>query len=112
MAHRALTRFHSRLGRLALGVALAASLGLAADPAKGRALFEQCSVCHYADRTDKKIGPGLKGLFKRSRMSNGKKLTEQNVRAVIERGANGMPAYKDILSPAQIDELVAFLKTL
>ena len=33
------------------------------DAAKGKAIFEQCAVCHNADSDEKKMGPGLKGLF-------------------------------------------------
>ena len=32
------------------------------DAAKGKDVFDQCSVCHNADSTDTKVGPGLKGL--------------------------------------------------
>ena len=34
------------------------------DAAKGKEVFDQCSVCHNADSTETKVGPGLKGLFK------------------------------------------------
>lgn len=33
--------------------------------AEGEALFKKnCNMCHFPDKTDKKIGPGLKDLFK------------------------------------------------
>jgi len=83
------------------------------DAQKGKQQFQQlCSVCHNADNAQKKVGPGLKGLFKRDRLVNGKKPTEANVRAKIENGGNGMPAYKDMLSDREMDDLVAYLKTL
>jgi cytochrome c len=82
------------------------------DAAKGKAVFEQCVVCHHADSTEKKMGPGLKGLFKRAKLKNGKKVTEESVRAVIESGGNGMPPYKEMLSDEQKDHLIAYLKTL
>jgi len=82
------------------------------DPAKGKEVFEQCSVCHNADSEEKKMGPGLKGLFKRDKLVNGKKPTEANIRAKIDEGGNGMPAYKDMLSDQEKDDLVAYLKTL
>jgi cytochrome c len=82
------------------------------DAAKGKAVFEQCGVCHNADSTEKKMGPGLKGLFKKDKMSNDKKPTEANVRTKIDEGGNGMPAYKDMLSDTEKDDLVAYLKTL
>jgi len=80
--------------------------------AKGKEVFDQCSVCHNADSTDKKIGPGLKGLFKHDKLVNGKPVNDANVRAKIDEGGNGMPAYKDILSDQEKADLLAYLKTL
>lgn len=82
------------------------------DPDKGKETFQQCAVCHNADSTEKKMGPGLKGLFTREKMNNGKKPTEANVRAKIDEGGNGMPAYKEMLSDDEKDDLIAYLKTL
>lgn len=87
-------------------------LGAKGDPAKGKEVFEQCAVCHNADSTEKKMGPGLKGLFKKGKLSDGKPATEANIRARIDEGGNGMPPYKDVLDDQQKDDLVAYLKTL
>ena len=84
----------------------------AGDAAKGQEVFQQCSVCHNADSTEKKMGPGLKGLFQSEKMANGKKPTEANVRAQVDEGGNGMPAYKDMLSDVEKNDLIAYLKTL
>jgi len=89
--------------------ALAAGKG---DAAKGKEVFEQCAVCHNSDSTEKKMGPGLKGLFKRDKLANGKKITDATVRDQIEQGGNGMPSYKDMLSDTEKDDLIAYLKTL
>ena len=75
-------------------------------------MFQQCGVCHNADSGQKKMGPGLKGLFKKDKLANGKKLTDANIRAKIEEGGNGMPAYKDMLTDAEKNNLMAYLKTL
>lgn len=82
------------------------------DPAKGKEVFEQCAVCHNADSDDKKMGPGLKGLFKKDKMTNGKKPTEAAVRQRVDEGGQGMPAYKDMLSDQEKDDLIAYLKSL
>ena len=82
------------------------------DPAKGKDVFEQCSVCHNADTDEKKMGPSLKGLFKKSKMTNGKPVTEANVLEQINNGGNGMPAYADILSADDKANVIAYLKTL
>ena len=84
----------------------------AGDAAKGKDVFEQCSVCHNADTDEKKIGPSLKGLFKRDKLVNGKKVNEANVREMINNGGNGMPAYSDMLSKDDKDNVIAYLKTL
>jgi cytochrome c2 len=84
----------------------------AGDPAKGKDVFEQCSVCHNADTDEKKIGPSLKGLFKKDKLVNGKKVTEDNVRELINNGGNGMPSYSDMLSKEDKDNVIAYLKTL
>lgn len=96
-------------GALATGSTLAYAAG-SAD--KGKEVFDQCSVCHNADSTELKIGPGLKGLFKHDKLVNGKPVNEANVRAKIDEGGNGMPAYKDILSAQEKDDVIAYLKTL
>ncbi len=82
------------------------------DATKGKEVFEQCSVCHNADSAEKKMGPGLKGEFAKEKMNNGKAPTEANVRAVINAGGNGMPAYSDMLTDAEKNDLIAYLKTL
>jgi len=87
-------------------------MGAKGDPAKGKEVFEQCAVCHNADSTEKKMGPGLKGLFKRDKLVDGKKVTDATIRARIDDGGNGMPPYKDVLEDQQKEDLIAYLKTL
>ncbi len=83
------------------------------DAEKGKAIFQQqCALCHLTDSTEKKMGPGLKGLFKRDKLQNGKKTTEANIRGQIDSGGNGMPPYKDMLSDQERNDVVAYLKTL
>jgi len=82
------------------------------DAAKGKVVFEQCAVCHDADSDEKKVGPGLKGLFKKDKMTNGKKPSDATVLQKINEGGNGMPAYKDLLSDGEKNDLIAYLKTL
>jgi mono/diheme cytochrome c family protein len=84
-----------------------------ADAGKGKEVFQQqCSVCHNADNDVKKMGPGLKGLYKKDKLVSGKKPSDATVRAKIEEGGNGMPAYKDMLNDQEKDDVIAFLKTL
>ena len=82
------------------------------DAAKGKEAFEQCAVCHNADSTEKKMGPGLKGLFKKAKLGNGKPVNDANVTGKINEGGNGMPAYKEMLSDDEKADMLAYLKTL
>jgi cytochrome c len=97
--------------------ALAVSLSAArvpgkADAAKGKEAFEQCAICHNVDNDEKKMGPSLKGLFKRKALANGKPVNDANVLAQINAGGNGMPAYSDMLSADEKANIMAYLHTL
>jgi cytochrome c len=82
--------------------------------ARGKSLFQQkCSVCHYDTSDQKKIGPGLKGISKRGTFSvNGNKITDDSLKNWIENGDQLMPPFKDVLEPAQIKDVIAYVKTL
>lgn len=83
------------------------------DTAKGKDKFEaNCSGCHNADSEETKVGPGLKGLFKRETLHNGKKVTEDNVQALINEGGGGMPSFAGMLTDNEIKDVIAYLKTL
>ena len=117
---------------LFLGIAALAAAGavLAQDPAakpapkktapakgsatKGKEVFDQkCGICHFADSDAKKIGPGLKGLFKRGTFTvNNNKVTEENLKTWIENGDSLMPPFKDALDEQQIRDVIAYVKTL
>jgi cytochrome c len=86
--------------------------GRAGDAAKGKETFEQCAVCHNVDTPEKKMGPSLKGLFKRKALQSGKPINDANVLAQINAGGNGMPAYQDMLSADEKANLLAYLHTL
>jgi cytochrome c len=92
------------------------------DPVKGKETFKRCAECHDANSSENNqidpgpdeqaVGPGLKALFMRDQLKNGKKVTEENVRAVINEGGGGMPGFADILSDDERANLIAYLKTL
>ena len=69
---------------------------------QGESLFAVRRVSRSGQRRSK-VGPGLKGIFKRAKLSNGKPMNEPNVRAIVESGGNGMPPYKQMLTPAEKD---------
>lgn len=80
----------------------------------GQAVFEQrCSMCHYSDRVEKKVGPGLKSFYKRGKfVTNGDTVTDESVKAWIQNGDSMMPPFKDVLDTKQLNDLVAYLRTL
>ncbi len=86
------------------------------DAAKGKEVFnEKCAACHNDDSTERKMGPGLKGLFAKDKLVTGKKPTYENVLALINEGDdNGMPPFKDDteLTDAKKKDLLAYLQTL
>jgi len=84
------------------------------DAAKGKVIFDQqCGLCHDALSTNKKMGPGLKGLYQAPKLStNGKPVTDANVLEKINTGGNGMSPYRDMLSDAEKANLIAYLKTI
>jgi len=91
-----------------------ASHGAAGSAVKGKDVFDKkCAMCHFADNDAKKIGPGLKGISKRGTFTvNGNKVTDEALKTWIENGDTMMPPFKDVLEPAQIKDVVAYVKTL
>jgi len=78
----------------------------------GERLFQQCSGCHSEKAGESNEGPSLKGLFKKRNLLNGKPATEQYIRLRITNGGDGMPPFQQILSAKEIDQVIAYLKTL
>ena len=92
----------------------AAGHSAAGSATRGKEVFEKkCAMCHFADSDAKKIGPGLKGLAKRGTFTvNGNKVTTEALTTWIENGDAMMPGMKETLEPAQIKDVVAYVKTL
>jgi cytochrome c2 len=97
-------------GRLAAVPAVSLEEGLAKD---GAAIFtKNCSGCHYADKTDTRIGPGLKGLFKRDTLPvSGRAVSETNIRKQLKTPFRAMPSFAG-LQEEEVKALLAFLQTL
>jgi mono/diheme cytochrome c family protein len=80
----------------------------------GADIFSQrgCADCHYGDREEKKMGPGLKGLFKGGKvLASGDPVTEESVLNQLVKPSGMMPPYKDF-SDRELEALLAFLKSL
>ena len=79
---------------------------------EGNRIFQQCIGCHSAETGEKKVGPSLKGLFKRHELLNGTPVSERSVRLKIKAGGDGMPSYERTLSAKELDQLIEYLRTL
>jgi cytochrome c len=78
----------------------------------GQRLFQQCIGCHSPETGERKVGPSLKGLFKKRELLNGTPANEGNIRLRIRNGGNGMPSYEQTLSAKELDQVIEYLKSL
>lgn len=91
-----------------LGFADTSKPATSAKAKRGDALFhKQCVSCH-----NKQVGdttpfgpPNLHGIFQNST------LTPVQAESIIKGGRNAMPAFGNMLTNSQIDDLIAYLKT-
>lgn len=90
----------------------AGSAGAQPDVSKGQELFRTCAGCHNVNNDQRKMGPSLRSLFGRVLLRNGKRANDDNVRAIVLNGYNGMPPFRYSFRPEDIDDLMAYLHTL
>ena len=86
---------------------------LSALAEEGASVFNQnCAGCHFADRAETKVGPGLKALYQKENMAvSGWNVTDDNVRRQIRTPYDNMPAFPD-LTDQEIRAVIAYLRTL
>jgi len=90
-----------------------ARVASAGDIKKGKQVYEDyCSVCHFSTNREKKVGPGLRGIYKRGKFADGKKVDDATMRVWIEKGGKDMPAFEESITKEQIEGLIAYLKTI
>jgi mono/diheme cytochrome c family protein len=90
-----------------------AELGLNPAQAMGRNVFDaNCARCHEPYSSRGLHGPSLHNLYKKEYLPSGMPANDDRITEVIERGRVKMPAFGNTLSSAQIDALLAYLKTL
>ena len=78
------------------------------------ALFynKNCLSCHDTDTEDKKVGPGLKGLFDKEKLPySGLPVTEESIKQQLIRPALVMLSFTKMTEQETAD-LIAYLKTL
>ncbi len=89
-------------------------LGLNPQQSAGRKLYDNyCDRCHHAYSTKGKKGPGLKGVFQHQYLPHtGLPANDDRVTDIILHGRPDMPGYSQVLSPQDLQDLLAYLHTL
>jgi len=82
--------------------------------ARGRAEYMgHCAGCHPTDPDANGYGPMLPGFFDREVIaSSGAPITDASVRAQILAPGGTMPAFEGRLDDDEVDEIIAYMKTL
>ncbi|MGA2966178.1 MAG: cytochrome c [Terriglobales bacterium] len=91
-----------------------AELGLDPQQAAGRKLYDNyCARCHEPYSSRGKQGPSLKGVFKRQYMSlSGLPANEERMTDIVKFGRAKMEGFGQVMSDAQIKDLLAYMHTL
>jgi len=89
-------------------------LGLNAQQAAGRRVYDEyCDRCHAPYSSRGRQGPGLKGVFKKQYLPiSGIPANDARVGEIIRMGRNKMEGYGNVLTPQQIDDMLAYMHTL
>ena len=83
-----------------------------ADPEAGKVIFkEKCAECHHADNKETKDGPGLQGV-KNGKLPSGRPATHDVILDLVNKGQESMPAFKEVLTEQQRENVVAYVLTL
>lgn len=86
--------------------------GTEASVTRGEAwFFQRCSLCHVGrivkDNNYEPMAPSLEGLLFEASESR-----EELIRGQIQRGSLRMPGFQYNFTPAEFEDLMAYLKTL
>ena len=91
-----------------------AELGLNPQQAAGRRIYDShCARCHEAYTSRAKKGDSLQGVFKRQFLpKSGLPANDERVGEIVRSGRSVMPAFGQVLTDQQIQDLLAYLHTL
>ena len=83
------------------------------DAEQGAALYaNKCSSCHFSDKAETLLGPGLSNLLKNEILPSSKKpATEENIKNQLLKPFRTMPPFPNF-TEQELADLMAFLKTL
>ena len=86
---------------------------LTAQEQAGHAAFTaNCGACHYDRETGSLHGPSLLGVYKKPYLPSGAPANDDRIRNTIVHGRGNMPPLGGSVGDAQIDDILAYLKTL
>ena len=90
-----------------------AELGLNPQQARGRYLYDQnCIRCHEPYTRWGTHGPSLKNLYKKPYLPSGMPVNDERLQDVILLGKAKMPSFRKTFTDQQVEDLLAYLKTL
>jgi mono/diheme cytochrome c family protein len=90
-----------------------AELGLDPKQARGRHIFDaKCARCHDPYNSSARKGPSLTKLYRHQYLPSGLPATDEHVTDSIVMGRKMMPAFNDAFTPQQLQDLLAYMKTL
>lgn len=90
-----------------------AELGLNEQQARGRAIYDlRCAGCHQPYRKKDLNGPSMAGVFKKPYLPSGMVARDDRVSDIILMGKPKMPAFSDVLTQQQLQDLLAYMHTL
>lgn len=84
-----------------------------AEIASGKKIYAmQCAICHFANSTAKKIGPGMKDIYSRGKFAAGGIVNDESMRKWINNGGRDMPPFQNTLKPSEVRDLLAYLHSI
>lgn len=90
-----------------------AELGLNPQQARGRAVYDlRCAGCHEPYRKKDLNGPPMVGVFKKPYLPSGMRASDERVTDIILMGKPKMPAFGNVLTQDQLQDLLAYMHTL
>jgi mono/diheme cytochrome c family protein len=90
-----------------------AELGLSLQQARGRHIYDQnCIRCHEPYTRWGLHGPSLKNLYKKPYLPSGMPVNDERLQDVILLGKAKMPSFRKAFTERQLEDLLAYLKTL
>jgi mono/diheme cytochrome c family protein len=91
-----------------------AELGLNPQQSAGRKVYDDyCDRCHEPYSSRGKQGPPLNRIFRKPYLEiSGLPANDERVGEIVRYGRSKMPAYGQVLSQEQVNDLLAYMHTL